>query len=178
MHRGAWTVVAFVASILLWPHFSPFKSKDTTIEYQGEHFKMSRAYETYEDYKDDPNNLDTNELGRIEQTMERAKMPGSFDSRKAFFDALFDLRFPGYGVGAVGAKTHTDDASTLMVESVEIPQRAKERIFVVRDFHGQFDLLDDFVFGEATNEIQFVNLRSNKLEYYDGQRNLIRVKQP
>ena len=99
-----------------------------TIIYQNQQFKMSRPYATYEDYKDDPNNLDTNELGRIEKTMESVKIPKSFKNQDEFIHfMIFDLGFPGYGVGGIGASVQTDDGSKLEAELVEIPQANKDR---------------------------------------------------
>ena len=40
------------------------------IHYRGESFDLSKAYSSYEDYKDDPNNLATNELSRIERAID------------------------------------------------------------------------------------------------------------
>jgi hypothetical protein len=74
--------------------------RDDTVKYRGQQFKLRMVYATYEDYKDDPNNLDTNELDRIEQTMASAKIPAAFKNREEFIHFMvFDLEFPGYGMG-------------------------------------------------------------------------------
>lgn len=150
---------------------------DNVIEYQGQQFKMRKTYTSYEDYKDDPDNLDTNELDRIEQTMVSARIPASFGTRKEFIHALFDLKFPGYGMGGIGEAPQTDDGSTLEVESVEIPQRDKDRYIVAREFAGQLTVVDDFISGSSTNAIGHVKLEKQKLHYYDRNNNLVREKQ-
>jgi hypothetical protein len=152
----------------------PGQTGDNTIDYRGEHFKMRKVYSTYEDYKDDPNNLDTNELDRIEHAMTSAKIPSSFKDRDTWIKLVFDLRFPGYGMGSESVQT--DDGSVVEVESVEIPQRNKDRNIVVRESHGGWNLVDDFVFGTGTNKIQRVKLENQTLRYYDDTGNMLREK--
>jgi hypothetical protein len=149
-----------------------------TIIYQGQQFKMSRSYAEYEDYKDDPNNLDTNDLGRIERTMEAVKIPASFKDSDDFIHFIFDLKFPGYGVGGIGASIQTDDGSTFDAESVEIPQMDKERVLVVRqEPGGGLKLVDDFVCDESgTNSISQVRLEHQQLEYFDQRGKIFRKK--
>src|SRR5690349_4895210 len=75
--------------------------RSTTIEYRGETFNMSKAYSSYEDYKDDPNNLATNDLSRIERAITNAPVPSSFDGENRLAIAVFHLKFPGYGCGGL-----------------------------------------------------------------------------
>ena len=153
----------------------PVRERTDTLTYQGQQFKMAKPYATYEDYKDDPNNLDTNELGRIENTMTTAKVPKVFKDRKEFIHTLiFDLKVPGYGLGGLDERPKTDDGSALYVEAIEIPQRDKSRYLVVRESPDHWDLLDDFVASTATNAITHVQLESRILRYYDEHGNLIR----
>lgn len=151
---------------------------DDTLEYRGEHFKMRLPYASYDDYKDDPNNLVTNELGRIEQTMESAQIPTSFKDRQAFVQFMvFDLKFPGYGLEDIDGKAKTDDGSELDVESVEIPQTNKERVVVVRNSVDQWKLVDDFIYDTAgTNDITSVRLAHHALEYFDHAGRMFRKK--
>jgi hypothetical protein len=175
---GIWLLIIVAILALEFYRNHLFEKNSDTLDYRGEHFKMRKAYSTYEDYKDDPDNLDTNELDRIEQVMISAKIPSSFKNREEFTHTLiYDLKFPGYGMGGIGEQPQTDDGSTLDVESVEIPQRGKDRFIVVREFQGHLNLLDDFVFGTATNVIKHVKLEKQKLFYYDTQGNLVREKQ-
>ena len=148
-----------------------------TIDHGGQTFKTAKKYWSYEDYKDDPNNLDTNELVRIEKLMTESSLPSSFNSRKEFIHAMFELKFPGYGLGGVGEQAQTDDGSKLTVESVEIPQTDKQRYVVVRESGERLLLLDDFVHGTATNGISHVKLQGGKLRYFDAVGSLVREKQ-
>lgn len=146
-----------------------------TMEFRGQQFKLSKAYADYDDYKDDPNNLDTNELGRIEQVMTTAKVPATFKDRKEFIEFMvFQLTFPGYGASSMGGVT--DDGSQLDFESVEIPQRDKDRVVLVREADGQLKVVDDFVYSTATNDIRSVELKNRTLHYYDAHHNILRDK--
>jgi hypothetical protein len=154
------------------------RGRPDTIEYQGQEFKMRKAYPSYEDYKDDPNNLDTNELDRIEQTIVSAKEPESFANRKEFIDFLiFQLQFPGYGMGGNGDFPKADDGTRLEVETVEIPQKEKDRVLTLKQSGEQLILVDDFVYSTATNQIAHVKLKDKVLHYYDADNQLIREKQ-
>ncbi len=169
-----WLILIATVVVLSLLH-GPHREWSDTITYQGQQFKMARPYATYEDYKDDPNNLDTNELGRIEQAMTLAKVPAVFKNREEFFHMLiFDLNFPGYGFGGLGERPKTDDGSILDVEAIEIPQRDKSRYLVVRESAGQYDLMDDFIAGTATNAIAHVKLEARSLRYYDEHGGLVR----
>ena len=150
---------------------------DNTIDYQGQKFKTRVPYATYDDYKDDPNNLDTNDLDRIEKTMESVKIPASFKDRKALIDFLvFDFEFPGYGL-STGQSTNTDDGSVLEMNSVEIPQANKDRVLVVRDSGGNLMLVDDFIYDDIiTNSIERVRLERHELQYFDTAGKLVRKK--
>lgn len=147
-----------------------------TIEYQGQQFKTRLDYAEYDDYKDDPNNLDTNELGRIEETMEAVKVPASFEDRDAFIKFAVELEFPGYGLS--DGVSQTDDGSTIEKASVEIPQRSKDRVIVVHYRPGErLNLIDDFIYeGSDTNDITRVQLEHRQLEYFDQNGRLIRKK--
>jgi hypothetical protein len=176
MKRNVWVtlVVALLAIVYVVRHLS---GGSGTIDYRGQTFKTAKKYWSYEDYKDDPNNLDTNELAGIEKAMTEASLPPAFNSRKEFIHAMFKLKFPGYGLGGIGERAQTDDGPELTVESVEIPQRDKERYVVARESGERVIVLDDFVHGTATNAVRHVKLQGNKLRYFDDKGSLVREKQ-
>lgn len=150
-------------------------SRLDTMEYRGQQFKLRKVYATWDDYKEDPNNLDTNELGRIEQIMTNAPVPATFKDSEEFLKFVsFNLVFPGYGEGSF--EERADDGSILNSETVEIPQRDKDRVLVAREVDGQVKLVDDFVYNTATNELGVVKLEKQVLRYYDTKNNLLREK--
>lgn len=137
---------------------------------------MSKAFRSYEDYKDDPNNLPTNELGRIERAITNAPFPSRFQSQVDLARAVLHLRFPGYGCGGRGAYP-LSDGTTCSVFSVEIPMTGRERFFVGRTSGKEVAVLDDFVLNLGTNEITQVKIDGTRIRYYDQQGALLREKQ-
>ena len=147
-----------------------------TIDYHGQKFRLSRPYSDWDVYKNDPNNLDTNELPQIERTMEAVKIPATFKDYKEFIYITADLAFPGYGESA--GEGQTDDGSKLLFGSVEIPQVDKERVLAGRgQFDGSWRLVDDFIYaGSDTNDIRSVRLEHGQLKYFDRKGRLLRKK--
>jgi hypothetical protein len=172
-----WPVVIALIFLMLIAHWRQLVHRpDNTIEYQGQKFKTRLAYASYEDYKDDPNNLDTNELGRIEQAMESVKIPASFKNREALIDFMAAVEFPGYGWGS-DTTVQSDDGSALDFESFEIPQAGKDRIVVMRELSGSWRLADDFVYETGdTNSVSRVRLEDHELQYFDAAGKLFRKK--
>jgi len=173
---GLWVIIIGGMILLNYGHQRLPHNRPGTIEYHGQEFKMRKDYPTYEDYKDDPNNLDTNELDRIEQAIVSVKVPESFANREEFVDFMIsELKFPGYGVGAIGEHPKADDGTRLDVETVEIPQK-EDRVLTVKQSGEQFILIDDFIYSTATNHVTHVKLKDKVLHYYDAENQLIREK--
>src|SRR5262245_37436543 len=59
------------------------------IEFRSQSFKMKRAYATYEDYKDDPDNLAPGEAARASQAVRSAPIGPKFESRMEMLRAVF-----------------------------------------------------------------------------------------
>ncbi len=176
MNRSARFVlgVALVAILPLLRSFHIGGSR--TIQYRGETFDLSKAYLSYEDYKDDPNNLATNERSRIERAITNAPFPLSFASGVDMAGAVVHLKFPGYGCGGHGSFPQSD-GSTCSVFSVEIPMCDRERYFIGRNSGGKVAVIDDFVMASGTNEITQVRIEGRRILYYDGRGVLLREKQ-
>jgi hypothetical protein len=169
-------VVILLATLMMQRHRQRSDEADDTIEYHGQRFKMRLPYKEYDDYKDDPNNLNTNDLKRIEQTMKSVQIPAAFKGDKEFIYGTTPLRFPGYGQSV--DRGETDDGSTLLVISTEIPQAGKERVVVGQGKPGsRWKVVDDFIYaGSDTNDISRVRLEAHHLEYFDTTGHLIRKK--
>jgi hypothetical protein len=133
------------------------------IEYQGQKFKLSKAYGDYDDFKNDPNNLAAGQQALIEKAVLAAALPRVCADRDAVIHAAFEVRFPGYGLSSFGEQAQAD-GSVLNGASVEIPGAAKERVFVYRGVGGEYRLIDDFEADESAG-IMGVTLRDGKLEY-------------
>jgi hypothetical protein len=146
---------------------SPFSIGDggtpsSTIEYRGHAIKLSRPYDTYEDYKDDPNNIDPSENKLVEQLVSEAPVPASYPDVNAIsHDEIFNLKFPGYGCESYGTMP---DAS-LYMESIEIPRAGTERYLVFRHIENRYVLVDDFIANDK-DDISTVRDESGHLAYY------------
>jgi hypothetical protein len=119
-------------------------SSSDSVEYQGKSVKLSKPYSDYDDYKNDPNNLGAGEAPKVQQLVKSAPIAKHFADRKALVAAVFELKFPGYGVGSYAA-TPQPDGSLLELWGVEIPQASSTRFLLFRGRNGTYDLVDDFV---------------------------------
>jgi hypothetical protein len=133
------------------------------IEFRGQMFKMKRAYATYEDYKDDPDNLAPGEAARAAQAVRTAAVPKQFDDRKTLIHEMFELKFPGYGLAAFGEAKQAD-GSVLSAHAIELPQSGNSRILVYRGVGGHYVLIDDFV-ESHDKAIMGVRAEGKKLVY-------------
>src|SRR5215471_1184034 len=109
MRQLAWTAGAVILMIglLLVLHRSLGMN---TIEYQGKHINLTKTYYSYEDYKDDPNNIDPSENARVERLVSQAPVARVFQDRRQMVNAVVDLKFPGYGLGGFAETSSVDSA--------------------------------------------------------------------
>jgi hypothetical protein len=173
MNRTIWIIIVAVAVFYFSRNFHGGRSD--TVEYRGESFHMSRAYSSYEDYKDDPNNLATNELARIERAITNAPLSSPIHSEGDVALAVLRLRFPGYGCGGAGAYPQSDGTACGLY-FVEIPMLDRNRYFLDHTSGGQTTVVDDFVMS-TTNEIKNVKIEGAHVLYYDQRGALLRDKQ-
>ena len=126
------------------------------VEYQGQRFDLSKAYEDFHDYKDDQANLTPVQVQRAESLMRSAKFGPSFKTSDDLFAALATLEFPGYGLfyaNQLGA--HIDPKLEFVY--VEVPVRNLNRyIALERQVDGSLLVVADFV-ASAAPEIARVN---------------------
>jgi hypothetical protein len=115
-----------------------------TVDYHGQTVRLRRWYFDYDDYKNDPNNLAADEVRRVQHLVKSADIAKRFSGREALIHAVFDLKFPGYGLGS-NAAAILQDGSALELYDVEIPQAEQTRYLLFRARGGFYDLVDDFV---------------------------------
>ncbi len=166
-------VVALFATWTIVRRFIP-----SHIEYRGQRIKLTKYYLTYEDYKDDPENIHPSEIARVQRLVVEAPIAGSFSSQKEMVDAAFSIHFPGYGVGGLSDGTR-DGENSLSGVSIEIPLADKDRYFVFRHTNGKYVLVDSFV-GSNLPLIMRVKQDGNQLVYstYEGAVKVIRPMSP
>jgi len=170
--RAALTIVVLVA---LYAALRIARGRSVgTIDYQGQQIKLAKFYLSYEDYKDDPNNIDPSEYARVETLAKNAPIGRHFKDLLAAVTAVDEIKFPGYGSGGFGERRPDGDA-TLAGFSVEIPRSEYGRIFVFRCAADGCTLLDDFVSPGADQLADFKREGSN-LVYIsrNGERKLVR----
>jgi hypothetical protein len=156
-------VVAAAAGWLLLSWHSP-EGRDDEIEYQGQHFKLTKAYASYDDYKQDPNNIDPAEDSRVEQAVISAKIAPTYTTIEDVSAAVSDIQFPGYGLSSFGASDRSEGKS-LEGFAVEIPRANKDRVLVFRGGRDGYALVDDFVTASESG-ISRVREESGRLIYY------------
>jgi hypothetical protein len=138
------------------------KMLPSSIEYRGQKIKLTKFYLDYDDYKNDPDNIDPAETDRVQQLVSDAPIAHSFASRKDAATAVFDVKFPGYGAGGFGPMRGNDQSLNGFV--VEIPRTDKSRYFIFRNDRGRYLLVDDFVLADPWG-IQSVREENGKLVY-------------
>ncbi|HZZ70646.1 MAG TPA: hypothetical protein VFE24_00215 [Pirellulales bacterium] len=176
MKNSDWAVfLVVVLAIVVYSHYKqnqPVAGDETTIEYRGERFQLSKPYDSYETYKNDPNNLVASEWPRLQRLLLEAQ-PGSwFQTDEDWSNAISALEFPGYGA-IYCCDSEQADGSTLKMICVEIPHAGKDRIFVGRKTSTGITLVDDFVFAEQVS-IESLELNANVLRYRARDGSLLR----
>jgi hypothetical protein len=156
-------VVAAAAGWLLLSWHLP-EGREDEIEYQGQQFKLTKAYASYDDYKQDPNNIDPGENARVEQAVASAKIAHSYPTIDDVSAAVSDIQFPGYGLTSVGAPSRSGGVS-LEGYAVEIPRANKDRVLVFRGDKDGYTLVDDFVTTSESGILQ-VREEAGRLNYY------------
>jgi hypothetical protein len=128
----------------------------SSIEYRGETIKLTKYYLDYDDYKNDRDNIDGSETQRVQRLVSEAPIARSFASRKDAVQAIFEVKFPGYGAGGFGGGIKESDGA-LNGFSVEIPRADKSRYFIFRDVRGNYVLVDDFISGDILESMHEEN---------------------
>lgn len=137
-------ILIVVVLAIFWFRKGGSMSSSDSVEYQGKSVKLSKTYSDYDEYKNDPNNLAAGEAPKVQQLVKSAPISKHFGDRKALVAAIFELKFPGYGVGSYAA-TPQPDGSVLELWGVEVPQASSTRFLLFRERNGAYDLVDDFV---------------------------------
>jgi hypothetical protein len=145
------------------------------IDYRGEKIKLTKAYTDYDEYKNDPENIDPSETERVQRLVLAAQIAKTFGSRLEASKAIGQFAFPGYASGGFIEQSQAD-GSVLMGFSVEIPRANKERYFVFQGRDGVYTLVDDFVHPDTAGLLHAVTRRGNELVFtsIDGKEALVR----
>jgi hypothetical protein len=147
------------------------------IDYRDEKFKLSKDYGDYDDYKNDPQNLNESEIPRIEKIMTQVRIGPEFADWADFTKQAFKIKFPGYGMGP-GPKVAAIDRE-FQVAVIEIPHAGKNRYFVLEKIDsGRLLLVDDFVESGgnlfSSSPISSIHFLDGKLVYTDRASKIVR----
>jgi hypothetical protein len=144
------------------------------IEYQGQKIRLTKHYPSFEDYKDDPDNIDPSENERVARLVIAAPIDPQFTDEREMTRAIIEIKFPGYGLGLLG-ETPQPDGSALAMFSIEVPRADKNRYLVFSKLNHSYTLVDDFVESEVP-EFWKVRMVDNALIYTSrkGERTLTR----
>lgn len=155
------------------------ESRSNEIDYRGERIKLSKAYANYDEYKNDPGNIDPSETDRVQRLVLDAPIARTFGSLVEASKAIGQITFPGYGSGSFVEQVQ-GDGSALTGFSVEVPRASKERCFVLERRDGVYTLIDDFIYSESAGLLRRVIRRGNDLVFIsiDGKETLVRPYAP
>ena len=167
-------------------HGAPTRVSDGTLRravvagdsvwYQGERFELSKFYDDYDDYKNDPDNLAPGQEARLEKALAGVRLAPTYPDSAAMIAAVSALRFPGYGSTQFGEKPQPD-GSTLAAYSVEIPKANKNRYIVFRGRGGGYTVVDDFV---ENDDLRIYDVRDEggQLVYTTAQGVMVATRKP
>jgi hypothetical protein len=115
-----------------------------TIEYRGERIKLSKHYDSYDAYKDDPNNIHPSQNARVQKLVMEAPIRDSYPNYPELMKGTVEIEFPGYGLSTFEGKL--SDGTALKGVSIEIPRANKDRYLIFRQHRaGHFEKVEDFV---------------------------------
>lgn len=149
--------------------------RSNEIDYRGERIKLSKVYASYDEYKNDPGNIDPSETERVQRLVLGAPVARTFGSLIEASRAIGQIAFPGYGSGGLVEQVQ-GDGSVLTGFSVEVPRARKERCFVLEGRDGVYTLIDDFIYSDSAGLLRRVIRRGNDLVFIsiDGKETLVR----
>lgn len=138
----------------------------SSVDYRGEKVKLTKFYLDYDDYKNDPDNIDPSETGRVQRLVSKAPIARAFADRRAAVNAVFDIKFPGYGAGGFGGELQKNEGS-LNGLVIEIPRSDNSRYFIFRVVNGGYILVDDFI-ASGSLDLRTVHDENGSLVYYNA----------
>ncbi|MEL6107998.1 MAG: hypothetical protein AAFU85_18385 [Planctomycetota bacterium] len=137
---------------------------DNYMEYEGQHFRTSKEYSDWDDFKEDPNNYLESETKRITDAVESVEFVTSARDRETVMKQMFDKQFPGFGCGQLGILDR-EQLDLCAAFSIEIPRTGKSRFAGYVNVSGQFILISDFV-APQTPMIAMVSVSDGHLNFH------------
>ncbi len=133
------------------------------IEYRGEEIRLTKHYESYEDYSKDPDDIAPEDYERVKKLVESAPVPERCVDSREVIRVTFAVKFPYYGLRGLG----TPDAGMpprVIGTSIEIPHANAERYVVYLMDERGYRLVDDWVLPDEP-DIAAVRVDHEKVVY-------------
>jgi hypothetical protein len=149
--RKVLIVVAALAALVAIERLMGRVSGEDSIDYRGNRVQLSRKYGSYEDYKDDPDNIAPTETARVQKLVEELPAAAKFPDHEALVRGVFDIKFPGYGAGPFCGQD-----GPFFLGAVEVPRAdpERDRYVVYRKTASGWTLVDDFVAADGLCDVR------------------------
>jgi hypothetical protein len=136
---------AGVAHPGLLPSNAPLANAQMTILYQGHAVRLRKMYDSFDDFKDDDDNIAPDEVANVQSLVRSASMSKQLRDFQQVVEAVSAVKFPGYGETSCAEQVQPD-GSGLYLASVEVPKANEQRYFLFRHrLDGPYVLVDDFL---------------------------------
>ena len=122
-----------------------------------------------------PERIAAREIERVEKLILDAPVAPAFKSRNDGERAISAIMFPGSQLTAF--EQTQIDGSKIEMWCVEIPRRNEDRYFAFRSDTNGYLLIDSFVLGRQTNEVNRMTLKNEHIEYRNEKNASLREKQ-
>jgi hypothetical protein len=132
-----------------------------TVTYRGETIPLSRTYADFNAYKDDPENLPSEQIARVASLVKAAPVSPSFPSRAESMSSLTELMFPGYGFSAMNLR------EPVALFSIEIPRTDEQRYVAVTERGGSWTVVDDFVWPSTHGLLIKATISGDTIQYFN-----------
>jgi hypothetical protein len=110
----------------------------STIEYQGEKFRLKSAVGDYEEFKDEAA-IHPDDLARVEAKMLSVGTESVYATKAAFILGAIKLKFPGYAFGALQGSTNVHTVT------IELPGAKKHRYITAVEQKSRWLVVADFI---------------------------------
>ena len=114
------------------------KTMGPTIEYQGEHFRLSKSFDDYDQYKEAADNIHPDEVARIGTKILSVPIAKEFRTKREFLQEALKIKFPGFGFGGL------DSQENIHTATIEIPKQEAWRYVTAIEKDGGWYVVDDF----------------------------------
>jgi hypothetical protein len=147
-------------------HPSASSDPAAVIDYRGEPIRLTKRYEDYDDYKNDPNNIAPDENARVQALVKGAPVPERCADRREIVMAAGALKVPGYGMMSFGTR-NAEGGREIVAEAIEIPHAGADRYLVYMSDGSGYHLADDVVLPEQAF-VRDVDIRDGTIIYRNG----------